>query len=61
MRTEILPEGHVWFRIAETVWADPLDPTFAAVGGGRWNPPGHFTAIYACLDPETAMAETLAR
>ncbi|MCP3998022.1 MAG: RES domain-containing protein [bacterium] len=28
--------------------------------GGRWNPVGHFAAIYACLDPETAMEETLA-
>ncbi len=28
--------------------------------GGRWNPPGEFAAIYACLDPETAMEETLA-
>ncbi len=28
--------------------------------GGRWNPPGHFAAVYASLDPETAMEETLA-
>lgn len=28
--------------------------------GGRWNPQGEFAAAYASLDPETAMAETLA-
>jgi len=28
--------------------------------GGRWNPPGAFVAVYASLEPETAMAETLA-
>lgn len=28
--------------------------------GGRWNPRGEFAAVYASLDPETAMAETLA-
>jgi RES domain-containing protein len=28
--------------------------------GGRWNPAGEFAAVYASLDPETAMAETLA-
>jgi RES domain-containing protein len=27
--------------------------------GGRWNPPGAFTAIYASLTPETAIAEAL--
>jgi RES domain-containing protein len=28
--------------------------------GGRWNPPGAFRAVYASLDPETAMKEALA-
>ena len=28
--------------------------------GGRWNPPGQFKAVYGCLEPETAMAESLA-
>src|SRR5947209_7340439 len=28
--------------------------------GGRWNPRGELAAVYASLDPETAMAETLA-
>jgi RES domain-containing protein len=28
--------------------------------GGRWHPIGAFEAVYASLDPETAMAESLA-
>jgi RES domain-containing protein len=27
--------------------------------GGRWNPPKLFNAVYGCLEPETAMAESL--
>lgn len=54
MRTEILPEGHVWFRIAETLWTDPLDPTFAAVRGGRWNPPNSHPTLYLNEDRITA-------
>src|SRR5262249_11972546 len=29
--------------------------------GGRWNPPGEFTAVYGAVDPETAFAESLAQ
>ena len=54
MRTEILPEGHVWFRIAETGWTDPLDPTYAAVRGGRWNPPNSHPTLYLNEDRITA-------
>ena len=32
----------------------------SAQWGGRWNPPESFRAVYASLDPETAMAESLA-
>lgn len=28
--------------------------------GGRWNPPGRFAAVYAALDAETALGESLA-
>ncbi len=27
-------------RVADPTWVDPLDTTFAAASGGRWNPPG---------------------
>ncbi len=54
MRTEILPERHVWFRIAEKGWTDPLDPTYAAVRGGRWNPPNSHPTLYLNEDRITA-------
>ena len=54
MRTEILPEGHVWFRIAEMDWTDPLDPNYAAVRGGRWNPPDSHPTLYLNEDRITA-------
>jgi hypothetical protein len=54
MRTELLPDGHVWCRIAEAGWADPLDPSFAAVRGGRWNPPNSHPTLYLNEDSTTA-------
>jgi hypothetical protein len=54
MRTEVLPEDHVWLRIAEAGWDDPLDPSFAAVRGGRWNPPHSHPTLYLNEDLITA-------
>jgi len=54
MRTELLPEGHEWLRIAEASWADPLDPSFAAGRGGRWNPPDSHPTLYFNEDLVTA-------
>jgi hypothetical protein len=54
MRTEVLADGHVWFRIAEAAWADPLDPSYAATRGGRWNPPNSHPTLYLNEDPVTA-------
>lgn len=54
MRTEILLDGHVWFRIADASWRDPLDPSFAAVRGGRWNPPDSHPTLYLNEDVRTA-------
>jgi hypothetical protein len=56
MRTELLREGHEWLRIAETSWlkGDPLDPSFAAILGGRWNPPDSFPTLYLNEDVVTA-------
>jgi hypothetical protein len=54
MRTEVLPDGHVWLRIADAGWSDPLDPSFAAVHGGRWNPPGSHPTLYLNEDRTTA-------
>jgi RES domain len=54
VRTEWLPEGHRWWRIARSDWRDPLDPTHARERGGRWNPPGSFPTLYVNEDQATA-------
>lgn len=54
MRTEKLHDGHEWLRIADPEWADPLDPSFAAHFGGRWNPPESFSVLYLNEDIVTA-------
>lgn len=54
MRTEQLPDGHEWLRVADPTWADPLDSTFAQSVGGRWNPPGSFAVLYLNEDVVTA-------
>ncbi len=54
LRAETLADAHVWWRIADPAWADPLDPTFAAKRGGRWNPAGSFPTLYLNEDPVTA-------
>ena len=51
---ETLPDAHVWWRIADPDWADPLDPGFARRRGGRWNPPGSFPVLYLNEDLATA-------
>ena len=54
MRTELLADGHVWCRLADPLWSDPLDPTFAQHLGQRWNPPRSFPTLYLNEDVVTA-------
>lgn len=54
---EKLPDGHHWLRVADSDWVDPLDPTFAAEHGGRWNPAGSFPTLYLNEDLDTARAQ----
>lgn len=60
MKTETLPDGHRWLRVADPAWEDPLDPSFAAEHGGRWNPPGSFPTLYLNEDLQTARAQVVA-
>lgn len=51
------------FRSAAPKYAGTRDMTTglgSAHAGGRWNPPGSFPTVYASLEPETAMSESLA-
>ncbi len=54
MRTELLKDGKIWWRIAQADWANPLDPGFAQRFGGRWNPPRSFPVLYLNEDRVTA-------
>lgn len=55
-----LPDGHAWLRVADPDWKDPLDPSYAATHGGRWNPPGSFPTLYLNEDLPTARAQITA-
>jgi len=52
-----LPNAASWYRVADTSWDDPLDPSFAQQQGGRWNPPGSFPTLYLNGDLPTARAQ----
>lgn len=54
MIDDTLPDRHEWYRICEARWEDPLEPSFAAQRGGRWNPPGSWPTLYLNEDVVTA-------
>lgn len=56
-RHALRPPAHVWLRVAHPSWTDPLDGSFAARHGGRWNPPGSWPTLYLCRDVDTARAQ----
>ena len=58
--SEALPERHVWWRVADPGWTDPLDPGFAGRRGGRWNPADSFPVLYLNEDRMTARLNLLA-
>ncbi|MCY3618164.1 MAG: RES family NAD+ phosphorylase [Acidimicrobiaceae bacterium] len=47
-------------RVADPEWDDPLDPSYAASRGQRWNPPG-MECLYLNRDEYTARANVLRR
>ncbi len=54
LQTELLTDRWTWWRIADTDWSNPLDPSFAEQRGGRWNPAGGFPTLYLNEDKVTA-------
>src|SRR5438105_14101152 len=61
-----LPNAAAWtgdlFRSASTKYANKDDIVTGAgskVAGARWNPPASVHTVYASLDVETAVAESL--
>ena len=61
--------GGTYLRLADPGWVDPLDATFAASSGGRWNPApgapgtpsGGILTLYLNADMQTARANARAR
>ena len=47
-------------RVAEPDWDDPLDPSYAASRGQRWNPPG-MQCLYLNRDEDAARANVARR
>ena len=54
MRT--IRRGGPYQRVADPDWDDPLDGRYAAVQGGRWNPPESFPVVYLCQTVAVARA-----
>jgi RES domain len=48
-------------RVADPAWRQPLDPSYAAGRGGRWNPPESFPVLYLCASPAVARDVVLGR
>jgi hypothetical protein len=48
--------GGPYLRVADPGWDDPLEGSFAAERGGRWNPPESFPVVYLCGSIEVARA-----
>lgn len=46
MTLPTIARGGPCFRVADPAWEDPLDGSYAAARGGRWNPPGSFGVVY---------------
>jgi hypothetical protein len=53
--------GGRYVRVADPSWRRPLDPSFAAERGGRWNPPDSFPVVYLCADRDVARAVVAVR
>ncbi len=53
---ESLDPRHVWLRLADPAWTDPLDPSYAPVVGGRWTAVGGPSTLYFNADVATARA-----
>jgi hypothetical protein len=56
----LTPDSHPWLRVADPRWSDPLDPSFAQVHGGRWNPPRSWPTLHLNRDVPTARAQVVA-
>ena len=61
MRFRHVVRGGRHLRVADPTWRSPLDGSYAAERGGRWNPPGSFPVVYLCTTIQVARANVLRR
>jgi RES domain-containing protein len=61
VRFRHLPRGGPYVRVADPDWRQPLDGSYAAERGGRWNPPASFPVGYLCSSVPVARANVLRR
>ena len=61
MRFRHVVRGGHHVRVADPAWRSPLDGSYAAQRGGRWNPPGSFPVVYLCSTVQVARANVLRR
>jgi hypothetical protein len=59
--TRHVTRGGAYLRVADPGWHDPLDASYAAEHGGRWNPPGSFPMLYLCATVRVARANVFHR
>ena len=53
-----LTRGGTYYRVADKAWAEPLDPSYSKVRGGRWNARGSHAVLYLTPDVSVAIAIT---
>ena len=61
MRFRHVARGGPYVRVADPSWRRPLEGSYAAERGGRWNPPGSFPVVYLCSTFQIARANVLRR
>ena len=53
--------GGEYFRVADPTWTNPLDGSYYAERGGRWNPPDSFPVVYLYATVDIARANVARR
>lgn len=61
MRFRHVVRGGWYVRVADPSWRLPLEGSYAAERGGRWNPAGSFPVVYLCSTVTIARANVLRR
>jgi hypothetical protein len=61
VRFRHIDRSGTYLRVADPAWPDPLDGSWAAATGGRWNPPDSFPVVYLFSHVDVARSFTIAK